>query len=549
MMDSKQCLWRYAMVNGRKTDIIDAASGDKGICQLCNNLLVARKGEIRAPHWWHKNGRKCDSWYEPKGPWHKFWQDKFPEDCREIPRRDGDIKHIADIFLPNSGYVIECQYSSMSPEKAREREEFYGKMFWIVNGTRLKHDQEAGKIIKEQFKYREYSVWNNYGYCVVKKSILELSRVWRDRRTLVFFDFDGTFRNPSPETDVFCLLPDSIDLGFSMERIVVKLSQSDLVAVLNEPTAFLSQLRQIEFNYSKSDSCKTSHQRFAETSQILAATRDKCEEHAREVEYKRELARLQRLADKTGRNLDDLQFEKQHPPLYAITCEWLDLWLCLQGHVRYLPCSSLSAEFSLVGTIALHNRRGCENFWQKRLDIISKFRLPNEGKGTPPSEKVCIRHMGAITALARYEIKENEGQRVLFLSDIRNLRRADGQGHSVKDLCDRTGIWILPEDVAKVLKDEQDIILGNIEPPTVGQNTKHGFSKTPSCLKCGMKMIKRTRNSDGSLFWGCSRFPVCRWSLPVSCPWCGEEIREVNGPYGSFFGCSNYPSCKWKKFK
>ena len=60
-------LWRYAIVDGRKTDIFDAASGDKGLCPLCGELLVARKGKIRAPHWWHKNGRNCDRWYEPKG--------------------------------------------------------------------------------------------------------------------------------------------------------------------------------------------------------------------------------------------------------------------------------------------------------------------------------------------------------------------------------------------------------------------------------------------------------------------------------------------------
>ncbi len=455
MMDSKQCLWRYAMVNGRKTDINDAASGEKGICPLCNNLLVARRGEIRAPHWWHKNGRKCDSWYEPKGPWHKFWQDKFPEDCREIPRYDGDKKHIADIFLPNSGYVIECQYSSMSLEKAREREDFYGNMFWIVNGTRLKHDQEAGIIIKDKFKYpQHYSVLNNYSYCLVPYFILEPSRVWRDRRTLVFFDFDGTFSNPSPQTDVFCLLPDTIELGWvSSDRIIVKMSQSELVAVLNEPTAFLSQLRQIEYKYLERD-IWASCQSFSETSQILAAIRDKCEEHAREEERKRKLARLQRLVDKTGRNLDDLQFERRHPPLYAITCEWLDLWSCLQGHVRYLPCSSLSADFPLVGTIALHNKINCENFQQKRLDIINKFGLPYDGEGTPPSEKVCMRHGGAITALARYEIKEEKGQRVLFLSDVRKLRRENGQGYSVKGLYNLTDIWMLPEDVAKKLKEE-----------------------------------------------------------------------------------------------
>ena len=36
-----------------------------------------------------------------------------------------------------------------------------------------------------------------------------------------------------------------------------------------------------------------------------------------------------------------------------------------------------------------------------------------------------------------------------------------------------------------------------------------------------------------------------RWS----CPWCGEQLRKINGPYGDFYGCSNYriTGCRYKK--
>ncbi len=34
-----------------------------------------------------------------------------------------------------------------------------------------------------------------------------------------------------------------------------------------------------------------------------------------------------------------------------------------------------------------------------------------------------------------------------------------------------------------------------------------------------------------------------------TCPWCGGQLRKINGPYGEFYGCSNYQSlgCKYKK--
>lgn len=41
-----------------------------------------------------------------------------------------------------------------------------------------------------------------------------------------------------------------------------------------------------------------------------------------------------------------------------------------------------------------------------------------------------------------------------------------------------------------------------------------GDSAVPSCPKCGMPMVRRTRKSDGGQFWGCPNFPKCRGVLP-----------------------------------
>lgn len=37
-----------------------------------------------------------------------------------------------------------------------------------------------------------------------------------------------------------------------------------------------------------------------------------------------------------------------------------------------------------------------------------------------------------------------------------------------------------------------------------------GDYKTPTCVRCGSKMVKRQSKKDGTLFWGCSNYPRCR---------------------------------------
>ena len=61
-----ECKWRYAIVDGVKTDIRDAVKGVHGYCPLCGGELAPRKGEIRNWHLWNVNCLLCDDCYEPK---------------------------------------------------------------------------------------------------------------------------------------------------------------------------------------------------------------------------------------------------------------------------------------------------------------------------------------------------------------------------------------------------------------------------------------------------------------------------------------------------
>lgn len=45
-----------------------------------------------------------------------------------------DERHRADVRCP-SGLVVEFQNSHISPDDIEARENFYGRMLWIVNGA------------------------------------------------------------------------------------------------------------------------------------------------------------------------------------------------------------------------------------------------------------------------------------------------------------------------------------------------------------------------------------------------------------------------------
>ena len=37
----------------------------------------------------------------------------------------------------------------------------------------------------------------------------------------------------------------------------------------------------------------------------------------------------------------------------------------------------------------------------------------------------------------------------------------------------------------------------------------------PTCVKCGSKMIERLARGNGKRFWGCTRYPKCRSTMPM----------------------------------
>jgi DNA helicase-2/ATP-dependent DNA helicase PcrA len=99
--------------------------------------------------------------------------------------------------------------------------------------------------------------------------------------------------------------------------------------------------------------------------------------------------------------------------------------------------------------------------------------------------------------------------------------------------------------------------------------TAQSLYNTPTCPKCGGEMVARTRKSDGGQFYGCRKFPSCNGTrniedaaqpmaakplqtltgkpIPVAptCPKCNAPMamRTRRSDGSQFYGCTRYPSC------
>ena len=90
--------------------------------------MKAKCGPIVTWHWAHL-AADCDPWAEPDNGWHRYWQDLFPAEWREVSMGP----HRADVAVPGAG-VIEVQHSSIPAGQIRAREAFYGpRMVWVFD--------------------------------------------------------------------------------------------------------------------------------------------------------------------------------------------------------------------------------------------------------------------------------------------------------------------------------------------------------------------------------------------------------------------------------
>jgi hypothetical protein len=147
--------------------------------------MVAKCGERRTWHWAHQSTGNCDHWWEPETEWHRNWKNQFSEDWQEISHTSADGEtHIADVKTPG-GLAIEIQHSHLDPNERTTRENFYGNMVWVVDGTRRIKDKsqffENRPMLIGPFLNR-----NIHSLAFQEGSLL---RDWKDSRVPVYFDF------------------------------------------------------------------------------------------------------------------------------------------------------------------------------------------------------------------------------------------------------------------------------------------------------------------------------------------------------------------------
>ena len=144
----------WALNNNKK---ISAKPKQKATCPLCNSQLIPKCGSIKIWHWSHKNNKDCDDWHETESEWHKSWKNKFLKAQQEFVMG----KHRADIRT-SKRWVIELQNSSISSDEIIERENYYKKMVWLLNGKTLGKGLELRSkksIITFRWKHPPKSWW------------------------------------------------------------------------------------------------------------------------------------------------------------------------------------------------------------------------------------------------------------------------------------------------------------------------------------------------------------------------------------------------------
>lgn len=219
-----ECGVKFAIVEGERREPQPKL---KGHCPGCGEDVTAKCGTQRVWHWSHKGRLTCDPWWEPETQWHRAWKNLFPVSWQEVALRSPatDELHIADVRAPH-GLVMEFQHSAIDPAERASREDFYGKMLWVVDCTRLKSDRpRIDEHLPNWRSLPEGNVemhGNPAGF---------LPRRWLDCKVPVLFDFNGYTSgvDATGQDHLICLLPER----FAEQAVFFPVRRTTLVSVGN----------------------------------------------------------------------------------------------------------------------------------------------------------------------------------------------------------------------------------------------------------------------------------------------------------------------------
>lgn len=240
---------RFALLNDELTE---AKVGLVAICPGCTRPVVAKCGDKRVHHWAHRGTKMCDDWWEPETEWHRSWKNNFPVEWQEkfLPDRKTGEKHIADLLTPD-GLVIEFQHSHIDPKERISREQFYKKMVWVVDGTRLKRDfprfEKGRNDFRESHKPKIFKV-EFVDECFPSS--------WLESTVPIIFDFwiaEPLAEEANVRRALYCLLP--IRIGF--DAFIAELPRKAFIQSisdgewLNRVESFMKELNSLKHQYDQ----------------------------------------------------------------------------------------------------------------------------------------------------------------------------------------------------------------------------------------------------------------------------------------------------------
>lgn len=430
---AKSVRWTYALVDGVRVDINDACREARGICPLCGAELVAKKGEYNAWHWAHIGRDLCDDWYQPKGPWHRFWQRFFPESLREVPvERDGK-KHIADIKTIN-GIVVEVQWSPIAIEEIREREQFYDRMIWIVAAGAGSNNKRLFHFLCDDVDNRRQSP------CIWRTDDVFFERVgWLHCGRPVFVDVDGTQDSPASGGDLYYILPNKDGEGI----FVAKVRRNDLIDALRTGMTknFFLQIKEMKDKYIEGENAKRENE-------IVRIRAESIENRQKwELEKIQSAVPFFKYSDSERSAIAFANKEFHLPPRCAVTLGWVEAFLIMEDDLRHITISPPKERFAPYGRVAVHLNPSYtkENYEQdcrraRKMGIL----------GDIEEYDVLKWFSGKIVGCVDYLVKHVEDRIQLTFNDpIRFLSR-DEKAWTYKS--EERSFWILPEKTQEYLQ-------------------------------------------------------------------------------------------------
>lgn len=166
-----------------QAEACEAAPGLSGECRVCGDATIAKCGQQRIWHWAHKGKRTCDTWWEPETQWHRDWKDHFPKEWQEtIHSASSGEKHIADVKT-EGGAALEFQHSFLPEAERQQRELFYPRFIWVVDGKRRARDRA------QFFASLQTALHDKPLVIPAHIDDSALLRDWKASRVPVYFDF------------------------------------------------------------------------------------------------------------------------------------------------------------------------------------------------------------------------------------------------------------------------------------------------------------------------------------------------------------------------